>query len=200
MKACRVWALCLLTVGQAAAQAIPPDAARYRADLTRQARMIWGIDAPVADFAGQIHQESRWRPDAKSHVGAGGLAQFMPATAKWISGIDPLLASNAPYNPTWAIRGLVVYDRWLYDRLPKAGAGCIRLALALRAYNGGLGYLHKEAKAVGSWSPALMETACRKFRSAASCRENTEYPHRILLQHSPKYQRAGWGLGYCDTP
>lgn len=31
---------------------------QYRRDLTRSARLVWGLDAPVATMAAQIHQES----------------------------------------------------------------------------------------------------------------------------------------------
>ncbi|ECE5264246.1 lytic transglycosylase domain-containing protein, partial [Salmonella enterica] len=43
----------------------PPQAAlQYRDDVIRNARLEWGLSAPVADFAAQLHQESGWRPDA----------------------------------------------------------------------------------------------------------------------------------------
>ncbi|MDW9328117.1 transglycosylase SLT domain-containing protein, partial [Escherichia coli] len=65
----------------------------------------------------QLHQESGWRPDAVSPAGAQGLAQFMPATADWISQLMPGLNSREPFNPAWAIRALVSYDRWLWQRV-----------------------------------------------------------------------------------
>jgi len=69
---------------QAHAQGLqPPQAAlQYRSLLIRTAHADWGLDAPVAVFAAQVHQESAWRPDAVSHVGAQGLAQFMPAASQ----------------------------------------------------------------------------------------------------------------------
>jgi soluble lytic murein transglycosylase-like protein len=169
------------------AQDIPSAAQQYRRDLTRNARMIWGLDAPVATFAAQIHQESAWRPDARSPY-AHGLAQFTPATADWIGDLDPALAVADTGNPVWALRALVRYDAWLYARVPPSRNGCDRMALALRAYNGGLGWLRKEA-ATGR--------PCEAFRSAANCRENLGYPQRILTRLEPIYVRAGWGLGSC---
>ncbi|MBP6897390.1 MAG: transglycosylase SLT domain-containing protein [Pseudacidovorax sp.] len=77
----------------AAAQTIPRDAERYQLTLKREAQRTWGLDAPVATFAAQVHQESRWRADARSPVGAQGLAQFMPSTASWIGGV---YASHLP--------------------------------------------------------------------------------------------------------
>ncbi|WP_217994843.1 hypothetical protein [Methylogaea oryzae] len=98
----------------AAADTIPRAAIRYRGDLVRQAHLVWGLEAPVADFAGQIHQESAWRPEAESKF-AGGLAQFTPDTARWICGAYPAITlSPGPstedakrcdvFNPTWAVR------------------------------------------------------------------------------------------------
>ena len=170
-------------------QEIPRDAQQYRRDLTRNARMIWGLDAPVATFAAQIHQESGWRPDARSAY-AHGLAQFTPDAAEWISGLDPALANSDTGNPVWALRALVRYDAWLYARVPgfRNAAPCPRMALALRGYNGGLGYLLREAKA---------GKPCEAFRSAASCRENLAYPQRILTRYEPIYVRAAWGEGSC---
>ncbi len=51
---------------------IPAQANIYRARLTREARAAWGLEAPVALFAAQVHQESGWREDARSSVGALG--------------------------------------------------------------------------------------------------------------------------------
>lgn len=166
---------------------IPHDAARYRADLTRSARLAWGLDAPVATFAAQIHQESAWRADARSPVGAQGLAQFMPATERWIDGVYDL-GDGGAWNPTWAMRALTRYDRWIWDRLAGAGKPCERMAATLRGYNGGLGWVQKEART---------GRPCEAFRSAANCRENLDYPRRILGVLEPAYVRAGWGNGSC---
>jgi soluble lytic murein transglycosylase-like protein len=171
------------------AQDIPRAAQTYRRDLVRNAHLVVGLDAPVATFAAQIHQESGWRPDARSPY-AHGLAQFTPDTAEWIGGLDPALAGGDTGNPVWALRALVRYDAWLLARVPGASnaAPCTRMALALRAYNGGLGYVQREAR---SGKP------CEAFRSLANCRENRDYPQRILTRLEPIYVRAGWGLGSC---
>lgn len=189
--------------------AIPHEAYRHRADLVRSARLAWGLNAPVATFAAQIHQESAWRADARSPVGARGLAQFMPATERWIAGAYPReLGEGTALNPTWALRALTRYDRWIWERVPtatatvtatstanppqppffKGGGECGRMVATLRGYNGGLGWVQKEAR---SGRP------CEAFRSAASCRENLDYPRRILWVLEPAYVRAGWGYGSC---
>lgn len=196
LVACLLSILFLIVSSWVFADDIPAGANRYRADLTRQARLVWGIDAPVSTFAAQIHQESAWLSDARSHVGAAGLAQFMPATATWISGLHPReLGANAPYNPTWAIRALVRYDLWIWQRIPVQDC-CGRMWFVLRGYNGGLGYVIKEMQASGSHDPGTVEQQCGKFRSPGPCRENIQYPRRIMM-HEARYKAAGWGRGSC---
>lgn len=178
------------------AQAIPREALQHRAALKREAQRIWGLDAPVATFAAQVHQESRWRVDARSPVGALGLAQFMPSTAAWIGGVDAGLSERAPLNPTWALRGLVTYDKWLFDRI-KADNACERMAFALSAYNGGLGWVYKRQQR--SEKPGLclgVTCAINPGIHPASQRENAHYPEVILRQHEQLYRT--WGRGSCE--
>lgn len=182
---------------------VPAAALRHRAELTRCARTVWGLDAPVATLAAQIHQESGWRADAVSPVGARGMAQFMPATGRWIAELYPELAANDPFSPGWAMRALATYDRYLWDRVD-ARDDCHRMAMALSAYNGGLGWVRRDAKmAAGQGlSPNAwwdhVETV-NAGRSAAAWKENRGYPRRILLTLEPLYIRAGFGQGVrCD--
>jgi soluble lytic murein transglycosylase-like protein len=194
---CVLLAMC----SPAHASNISSDATKYKRDLIRQSHHVWGLNAPVATFAAQIQQESAWRTDAKSHVGAQGLAQFMPSTAKWIAGAYPQLSDNQPTNPTWALRALVTYDKWLYQRT-SAVNHCNQMAKVLSAYNGGLGWVYKDqalAKSKGD-DPSYWWDSVEKYnagRSAANFTENRDYPQRILTRHEPSYIKAGWGLGAC---
>lgn len=190
----------LLSVRAAAAD-IPQDALKHRADLTRNARAVWGLDAPVATFAGQVHQESRWRPEAVSPVGAQGIAQFMPATADWIAEAYPVLADQQPFNPGWGLRALVTYDRHLWERI-KAATPCDRMAMTLSAYNGGLGWVWRDQKLAAAQGAdgARWFDQVEQFnagRHAAAFRENRGYPRLILLTFEPRYTAAGWGRGSC---
>lgn len=123
MRVLIAFVVALLGAAAPAAAQVPSEALAYRAELTRNARAVWGIDAPVSSFAAQIHQESRWRVDAVSVVGARGMAQFMPSTVDWIAGAYPAeLGEAQPFNPSWSIRALVRYDRHLWERITAAGA------------------------------------------------------------------------------
>ena len=177
----------------------PQTALQYRDDVIRNARLEWGMSAPVADFAAQLHQESGWRPDAVSPVGAQGLAQFMPTTADWISQLMPGLNSHEPFNPAWAIRALVSYDRWLWQRV-SAASNCERMAMTLSGYNGGLGWVQRDKRLASQ--QGLNSTrwfghvaTVNAGRSAANWRENRHYPQRILRELAPRY--LTWGGGSC---
>jgi soluble lytic murein transglycosylase-like protein len=181
---------------------IPDQARRHRALLTREARATWGMDAPVATFAGQIHQESRWDGQAVSPAGAQGLAQFMPATARWLPQVAPETGEPLPYSPAWAIRAMVSYDRWLWKRI-RAASDCDRWAMALSAYNGGLGWVWRDQEQTrlagldpGLWDHVALHNA---GRSGPNFRENRAYPTRILHRWTNLYRAAGWGMGGCDV-
>ena len=196
-----VWLCVLLLMTRTAHAQVPQAAGRYKAELLRAAHTQWGLDAPVAALAAQVHQESGWRPGAISRVGALGLSQFMPATARWwceLNGISALACT--PTNPTWALRALVGYDKWLLDRSPKYLEDFDRLWLALRSYNGGLGHWQAEARSTGLNKPqrVAIDAACGQARRARlHCAENLGYPRRILLELQPRY--ASWGLGWSET-
>lgn len=175
----------------------PRDALRYQRDLTRAAHTVWGLDAPVATFAAQIHQESGWRADARSAVGAQGIAQFMPSTSTWISGAYPL-GPPQPNNPAWAMRAMVTYNRHLWDRV-QAAEGCSRAAMMLSAYNGGLAWIYKDQKLAREQgiAPLIWFGQLEKInagRSPANFRENRDYPRQILLKWQPLYARWGGSI------
>ena len=185
-----------------AADTIPHAAEQHRRTLVRAAHAEWGLGAPIATLAGQVHQESAWRSTARSPAGAQGLAQFMPATADWMADIYPsTLGPAQPYNPGWALRAMVMFDRWLYQR-NQATSECDRWAFVLSAYNGGNGWVNRDrrlASAKGADQLAWFDSVERHNagRSAANFRENRHYPRAILLRWEPIYAAAGWGPGVC---
>ena len=190
--------------------AIPRAALQYRGQLIREARAVWGMEAPVAIFAAQIHTESNWRNDVTSFAGAQGLAQFMPSTAAWLPSVAPETGTPAPFNPAWSLRACVTYDKWLYDRLrPMRAASlavCERMAFNLSGYNGGIGWVGKDralAARTGRnpdrWFGNVEDVNAGRNKSAI--KENRRYV-TLIFQRQSAYTAAGWGPGVncVETP
>jgi membrane-bound lytic murein transglycosylase F len=84
--------------------------------------------------AAQIYQESRFDPQRKSWVGALGLFQIMPATAKGLGITDPT-------DPEQSIRGGLKYMQQLSDHYKDVADPIERYRFALAAYNSGFGHV-----------------------------------------------------------
>jgi soluble lytic murein transglycosylase-like protein len=83
-------------------------------------------DVDPALVAAVIEQESRFKPRARSHVGARGLMQLMPRTGRWMGARDL-------YNPEQNVDAGVRYIKYLDKRFH----GDTKKIIA--AYNGGEG-------------------------------------------------------------
>ena len=99
----------------------------YAAEI-RAAALQHGVDEAVVRAI--IHAESSFNPNALSRVGAQGLMQLMPATARRFG------VSNA-FDATQNIRGGVQYLAWLLRRYNGD------LTLAAAGYNAGEGAVDK---------------------------------------------------------
>lgn len=191
----------MFSCAPAHAQTIPSAAKSFQRDLTRIVQQEWGLGGSVAVHAAQIHQESAWRPNVSSHAGAQGLSQFMPATSAWMAEIYPDLGAAAPFSPTWSMRAQVRYNKWHLQRISAIDT-CEHWAMALSAYNGGLGWLQRDqrlARAAGE-SPEVWFGSVEKYtnRAAWAKRENRDYVQRILTRLEPIYRNAGWhGVALC---
>lgn len=195
-------ALCVVsvfawTVPVTAEDAIPRAALQYKRALIGNARLVWGLDAPVALIASQLHQESGFRADAKSAY-AGGLAQFTSATASWLSEKYPdELGDNNPFEPSWALRAVNKFDRFLWERASYAADKCSRASFMLAGYNGGESWALRDralAKSKGrdpnKW---FGHVEYYSSRAAWAYKENRDYVRKILLRWQPLY--LTWGSG-----
>jgi len=114
----------------------PPVPAQY-APLLKQAATAANVSPTL--LSALVWQESRWNPQAVSPKGAIGLAQLMPATARYL-GVNPV-------DPAANLIGGARYLRQLLDEFD----GDVEKALA--AYNAGPGRV-RNAGGV----PAIAET------------------------------------------
>jgi soluble lytic murein transglycosylase len=102
----------------------------YRTEVNARAREL-GLD-PSYVF-GLIRQESRFIVDARSHVGASGLMQLMPATARWTArkiGLNNYQAELIA-DPAVNLRLGTSYLKYVLDDFGGS------LAMAAAAYNAG---------------------------------------------------------------
>ncbi|MEW6409571.1 MAG: transglycosylase SLT domain-containing protein [Nitrospirota bacterium] len=172
---------------------IPILARKLKPLVIREVRYIWGKEQDVSYFMAQIHQESGWEMKVESIKGAKGLAQFMPSTAKWISELYPAaLGENNPFDPYWAIRALVRYDRWLYERAYFAREEIERWGFLLSGYNGGWRWVIRDrmyAEEKGADKNKWFGHVERHSkRNRVAFKENRNYPRAILFKWRRLYE------------
>jgi membrane-bound lytic murein transglycosylase MltF len=207
-KLALIFLLTLACQVQANVVSLPKNSYQYKALIIKEGRAVWGQEANIALFAGQFHQESMWNNNAKSYVGAKGLGQFMPGTAKDMNARYDDLKNMPIYSSLWSIRALYIYDRDLYAAikpLRKASVhSCSRYAMMLSSYNGGLGWLNRDRKltiAKGK-NPDIWWDNVELYSGRASwaIKENRDYPIKIMFKHAPLYLAHGYpGVPVCQV-
>lgn len=103
-------------------------------NLFKNASSITGWDWKL--IAAQCYQESRFDPNARSYVGARGLMQLMPKTAKSL-GLEEEEICQPEKNIDAAARHIAKLDRIFGDIKDRNE----RIKFVLAAYNGGQGHL-----------------------------------------------------------
>jgi membrane-bound lytic murein transglycosylase D len=100
-----------------------------------------------AEIAALPHVESSFNPAAYSRVGAAGLWQFMPSTARRFMRVDGLVDERLdPYRATEAAANLMLYNYNLLGSWP----------LAVTAYNHGPGGLRRAQDELGTSDIAVI--------------------------------------------
>ncbi len=109
-------------------------------ELVRKYSDRYGFDWRLV--TAQMYQESKFNPKAKSHIGARGLMQLMPRTAKAM-GVKNI------HDPASSIQGGVKYLDWLRDRFDADLTISERLWFTLAAYNAGAGHVQDARRLAG---------------------------------------------------
>ncbi len=122
-------------------------------------------------IAAQIYAESNFKTEAKSHVGAMGLMQIMPSTAKFM-GFNP----KSVVKPEINIAVGCMYNQRMYNLWGKQIKDYNRLAFALASYNAGRGRVLK------SYSTKESRTSWEKVHLLLP-EETQSYVHKIYLKH-----------------
>jgi membrane-bound lytic murein transglycosylase D len=115
----------------------------YEANISR----VLADRGVPAEIGALPHVESSFNPAAYSRVGAAGLWQFMPGTAKRYMRVDSLVDQRLdPYSATEAAANLMLYNYRLLGSWP----------LAVTAYNHGPGGLRRAQDDLGTSSIAVI--------------------------------------------
>lgn len=132
-----------------------------------------------------VRQESQGDPNAVSHAGAVGLAQFMPATAQDMGITDRT-------DPRQSVAGSAKYMRMLMDKYN----GDTKLALA--AYNAGMGNIDKAIKTAGTRdADTVLNTLPQVTGKRAA--ETQGYVRNITAYHSKYREQAGADSGVPEV-
>jgi peptidoglycan lytic transglycosylase F len=138
-------------------------------DLVKKYADQYGFDWRL--IVSQMYQESRFNPKAKSWVGAKGLMQVMPRTAKELKLIDL-------EDPETGIHAGIKYMKWVRERFESELDVKDRMWFTLAAYNAGQGHI-KDARRLArqkGWNPnrwfnhvekALLLLSKRKYAKKA---------------------------------
>lgn len=165
----------------------------FRNEVTAKAREA-GVDP--AYVYGLIRQESRFIMDARSSVGASGLMQLMPATARWTA-----KRINLPYSPK------LITDR---DTNLKLGTTYLKLvmddlggsqAMAAAAYNAGPGRPRRWREGpvleVAAWAECIPFNETRDY--VKKVLSNATYYDFLLGNPQPSLKaRMGPAIGPRD--
>lgn len=134
----------------------------YQHSFMNHSRNV-GIDPAWA--LGITHKESRFQPNAKSGVGAGGLMQIMPATANMIA--RKIGSSGNATNPDTNIR----YGTWYLSDKAREFNG--QIAPATAAYNAG-------SNPVKKWLPKHGTISADQFVEAIPYFETRDYVKQVM--------------------
>lgn len=205
---------------------LPEGAKKFIPLLRKVLEEEWPKLSRKETIAGQIEQETCvslssskcWNPKAElktSREYGFGLGQITISYKQdgstsvdnfsWIKKLDKRLSDwkwEERYDPKRQILSLVVYDKYLFNRIPKAETEEDHLAFTFCSYNGGLGGLLKDRVLCASnppcnpskWFDNVEKNSWRAKTKVSGYSKsffeiNREYVRNILKVRSEKYVR-----------
>ena len=133
-----------------------------------------------------IKKESNFKENAESWVGAVGLMQVMPATARWLKGLYSLSLDPAKLGePETNIRFGAAFLRTLNEQLDG------KTRAVIHAYNGGAGNLEKWSERYGS-DPVLLTELIPNEENEGFGKRVTRY-YKVYLWLDPQSQAQAPG-------
>jgi soluble lytic murein transglycosylase-like protein len=151
---------------------------KYDDDIRSSIKRYWGDFPDWLYWKSQLYQESGFNPDARSQVGALGLAQFMPATWDQVMhqlGMSGISARDAKY----AIDAGAFYMANLRRTWSSPRPAMDRHKLAEASYNAGTGNLVKAQKMCGGKALYSDIAPCLPMVTGPSAQETLTYVTRI---------------------
>jgi len=133
-------------------------------------------------FKAQAIAESRLKADARSHVGALGIMQIMPATFKEIRKKNPIIKGSRK-QPRWNIAAGIYYDRLIWKVWKAKRSFLDRLRFMFGAYNAGKTNIFKAQKIAKSKgrNPNAWASIAESLPlvTGSRSRETIAYVHKI---------------------
>lgn len=157
-----------------------------------QIRSAWRRYLPVYHWGigwAQIAQESAFKTDARSPVGAMGLAQFMPLTWRDMERAGVVPTGASPRDARHAIQAQAFY-MWRLNRTwsSKRSDGD-RIRLALASYNAGAGNIIKAQRECDMSVEYDVIMCCLPKITGRHAVETLDYVPRIEVHYKSRYKR-----------
>lgn len=168
---------------------------KYRPLVQREMNLRFGYSASAPVFAGLLKQESSCNPMATNKAdGGAGVCQLTGANnIRWIA--EQTGMPIDPYNPSQAIPACIWLLHHAYRRF-EAVDDCNRMAMSLKAFNAGEGWVLKAVKLSAAPKQWLGLTEnINAGQSVMNFDYSRAYPHKIIEKHQLLF--ASWGRTLC---
>jgi len=151
---------------------------QYDESIQSSVKRYWAGYPDWKWWKAQLYQESLLEPTARSHVGAEGIAQFMPATWRQVSK-QMGYRSISPRDAKYAIAAGAFYMAQLKRSWKAKRPEMDRHFLAAASYNAGMGNILHAQDRCGNKSLYKEIIACLPQVTGRHSRETITYVERI---------------------